>query len=154
MLGDHRRWTKLVPYQASIGVPLVVAGPGVQTGLHHQPATLLDLPATILDWAGAPALADADSLSLAPFLSGAGAYPRSVVRSSYSSWRCAFDGRYKLIRGYTEEPGHGVPADQSFANSSSGQLLFDLETNPGETVNRASSDPATVNRLAPHLTYA
>ncbi|MFC1574083.1 sulfatase, partial [Candidatus Latescibacterota bacterium] len=29
MLGDHNRWAKVVPYQPSVGVPLVIGGPGV-----------------------------------------------------------------------------------------------------------------------------
>ncbi len=33
MLGDHDRWGKSVPYQPSAGVPLVIAGPRVASGV-------------------------------------------------------------------------------------------------------------------------
>ena len=32
MLGDHDLWGKWLPYQPSVGVPLVIAGPGVRKG--------------------------------------------------------------------------------------------------------------------------
>ena len=44
MLGDHGRWGKSLPHQPSIGVPLLVAGPGARDGaLIHAPVTIMDL---------------------------------------------------------------------------------------------------------------
>ena len=47
MLGDHEQWQKLSPLQASVGVPLIIAGPDVVSmPLREPPATILDLHAT------------------------------------------------------------------------------------------------------------
>ena len=46
----------------SIGVPLIIAGPGVATGECTGPVSLLDLHATVLDLAGAEAIAGTDSV--------------------------------------------------------------------------------------------
>ncbi len=47
MLGDHGFWTKQVMYEASAGVPMILAGPGVPRGRKVGTATsLLDIAAT------------------------------------------------------------------------------------------------------------
>jgi len=52
MLGDHDRWSMSVRYQSSVGVPLVVAGPGVRAGGQYKAAvTTMDLAATFLEYA-------------------------------------------------------------------------------------------------------
>ena len=53
MLGDHGFWTKQVMYEASAGVPMILAGPGVQSGRTVRTATsLVDMAATALDVTG------------------------------------------------------------------------------------------------------
>src|SRR5690606_33603366 len=53
MLGDHNRWRKRVPYQPSVGVPLIVAGLDVkQQPARGALASVMDLAATFLDYAG------------------------------------------------------------------------------------------------------
>ena len=55
MLGDHGRWGKSVPYQASAGVPLVMAGPGIAQGVRSDAlVSLMDLAATFIDYADMP----------------------------------------------------------------------------------------------------
>ena len=98
MLGDRERWGKGTPYQPSVGVPLVIAGPGVARGVvRREPTTVLDLAATFLAWAGIPSPDDMDSVSLAPALQRDGPNSRDVVLSGLGDWRIAFDGRWKLI---------------------------------------------------------
>ena len=54
MLGDHGFWTKSVMYEASAGVPMIMAGPGVAPGRRVGTATsLLDLAPTLAAAAGA-----------------------------------------------------------------------------------------------------
>jgi len=134
MLGDHGRWGKSHPYHPSVAVPLIVAGPGVRGGaVLRGPATVMDLAATFLDFARVPVPADMDSRSLKPLLAGRGETHRGHVLSGLHDWRMAFDGRYKLIRGYAPHPA---------------PLLFDLHADPHELHNLAPDAPAQVRRLS------
>ena len=62
MLGDHGLWTKQVMYEASAGVPMILAGPGVPERKRVKtPTSLIDIAPTALDafglegdYAGAP----------------------------------------------------------------------------------------------------
>jgi arylsulfatase A-like enzyme len=101
MLGDHGQWAKQSPLQASVGVPFVVAGPGVQNrGTVQDLATILDLHSTFLDYAGVEPAPDVDSRSMRGYLSGDVDRHRDIVYSALSSWRMVYDGQYKLVRGY------------------------------------------------------
>ncbi len=132
MLGDHNLWGKRHPYQGSIGVPLVVSGPGVPKGVTiEDPTTTLDLTATFLDYAGAPQLSGMDSKSLRPLLTGKKNAARDHVLSGMDKWRVVTQGPYKYIRGWENEP-----------------LLFDLQTDPLENHNLAAKKPAVAARMA------
>lgn len=131
MLGDHSRWGKSTWYTPSTGIPLVVAGPGVQEGVVSDALVALhDLAATFLDYAGAPALPDMDARSLRGVLAGTDAGHREVVRSALGAWRMAFDGRYKWV-----DPGDGDA------------MLYNLEEDPAELVNIADRCPDVLQRL-------
>ena len=100
MLGDHGRFAKSVPWEASAGVPLLASGPGVKAGaVLDGPCATLDLGATFLDYAGLGTKFH-QSLSLRKALAGEEALPRRVVHSGLGRWRMAFDGRYVLFRDY------------------------------------------------------
>lgn len=132
MLWDHNLTGKRQPYQPSVGVPLIVQGPGVRKGVvSDMPTTIVDLTATFLEYAGVRQPEDMDSWSLKPFLEGKKGTHRRYVFSGFGSWRMVFDGRYKLIRGVTEEP-----------------LLFDLKKDPFENVNFAEKVPTELARLS------
>lgn len=48
-LGDHELWWKGSMYEMSVGVPLLMAGPGIERGrVEHTPVSLVDLSATML----------------------------------------------------------------------------------------------------------
>ena len=119
MLGDHNRWGKHVPYQASLGIPLVIAGPGVRArGNSRALVTLTDLASTFLDFAGLPVPAAMDSRTLRPLLAGQTRRHRSHLVAGLEGWRLVWDGRYKLIEGFEKEP-----------------QLFDLRRDPLENLN-------------------
>ncbi|MEM7238243.1 MAG: sulfatase-like hydrolase/transferase [Pseudomonadota bacterium] len=53
MLGDHGLWTKQVMFEASAGVPMILAGPGVPAGRRVTTgASLIDVAPTALSLAG------------------------------------------------------------------------------------------------------
>ena len=65
-MGEHRqRCGKIKPYEPSLRVPLVVAGPGIPHGVREAPITTIDVTATILDLASA-SLPDVDGTSAVP----------------------------------------------------------------------------------------
>lgn len=82
MMGDQGFWTKQVMYDASAGVPMIAAGPGIPAG--HQVSTgtsLLDLAATARDVAGL-AKDDKPGLSLLE-LAGQPDDPNRTILSQY-----------------------------------------------------------------------
>ena len=139
MLGDHGRWGKSVPYQASAGVPLVMAGPGIAQGVRSDAlVSLMDLAATFIDYADMPVPLEMESLSLRPLLDrGVGQhrdFARSalkVARAHAGRFRVVQDHRYKLVDGFFEAIA-----------------LYDRENDPTESENIAESKPDEVARLA------
>ena len=74
---ERQLFYKMLPYDASARIPLVVAGAVVaQPGRTVlQPVQLLDILPTVLEAAGLAVPDYADGFSLAPFLAGAAADP-------------------------------------------------------------------------------
>ena len=71
MLGDHGLYTKSVAYEASLRVPLLVAGPGIaENQISESLVELIDLNPTICELAGVPVLPRIDARSIAPVLRG------------------------------------------------------------------------------------
>jgi len=131
MLGDHGFNGKGKPYQASVGVPLIMSGPGIKKNLvNPKPVATLDITATILDFAGVKIPSQMDSRSLKRYLGTGTGYDRKFVTSALGDWRMVFDGRFKLID-----------------TKSSGIILYDLKNNPAETENMAGQNGKVVNRL-------
>ncbi len=146
MLGDHNRWGKTLPYHASACVPLVVAGPGVNArGTSDALVSHIDLGATFLECAGTHTTKDMDSRSLWPVLSGKAKTHREYVRSALGNWRLVYDGKHKLIRGFDPSvKGHQDKAPDNHPPD----LLFDLQADPHENTDLASSKGAVVEKLA------
>ncbi len=130
MLGDHGRWYKCLPYEGSVHVPLILAGPGVPAGqVRHDPVELIDISATLLQCVGldTPAAWDARPLL--------GDGPKRTVQvSGLGRWRLICDGRHKLVTC------DGVPSE-----------LFDLHADPAERHNILSGAPAVAADLAVRL---
>jgi arylsulfatase A-like enzyme len=131
MLGDHTLWGKFVPYHASVGVPLVMAGPGIRQGLTSDAlVSIMDLAATFLDYGGLPIPDDMDSRSLRPLLESKTDSHRSHVLSGLGDWRLVYDGRHKLVEGFRGE-----------------RLLYDLEEDAFEDANLAPDNSELCRRL-------
>lgn len=151
MLGDLERWGKSVPYQASIGVPLYISGPGVEHGLVSDAlVSHIDLTSTFLELTGAPRLRDADSRSLKPLLEGKAKTHREFLLAGLDRWRMVYDGRYKLIRGFPPESADAEKKRKakSLPPAEPRPLLFDLKLDPGETTNVAREYPSQLERLS------
>lgn len=132
MLGQHNRWGKHVPYQASVGVPLIAAGPGIKANAESDAlVSIMDLASTFLDYGGIARPAGMDSRSLRPLLEGRTRKHREVLYSGLQKWRMVWDGRYKYIEGFDGEA----------------PLLFDLDADPNEAKNLATIDAARAKRM-------
>ena len=130
-----------MPYQASAGVPLVIAGPGVEAGVVTDTLVeIQDLAATYLEIAGAEVLPDADAKSLYPVLCGEIETHRTVAVSALKDWRSVWDGRYKLI----EHPPTRKPLRRTEGRE---DWLFDLKEDPGETMDLVGEMGSEVDRL-------
>merc|ERR1711861_66049 len=89
LLGDHGDFDKSKPWQSSVGVPLVCAGPGIASGkVVHAPVGTVDLAATFLDYASATLPAGMTSRSMRQLLdanaskpANAPPMPRTFVKS-------------------------------------------------------------------------
>ncbi len=135
MLGDHNRWGKHVPYQASAGIPLIVAGLDAKKGLRTPAmASLIDVAATFLDYAGAGPLPGMEARSLRGVVTGKTSKHRDVLHSALEEWRLVWDGRYKLVTGYEGQ-----------------EMLFDLEKDPLENRNLVTSEKEIADRLRKRL---
>jgi arylsulfatase A-like enzyme len=149
MLGDCGLWEKFVPHQASLHVPLVIAGPGIAAGRRvDAPTTILDLHATIIDFAEAEPLPDVDTRSLLPVLADPSRPHRSVVFAGLGQWRIAYDGRFKLVAGFDPatprsvmEAGDFDPEDRSCWR------LVEPDADPCEVEDVSGRYPDVADRL-------
>ncbi|MCA9509950.1 MAG: sulfatase-like hydrolase/transferase, partial [Myxococcales bacterium] len=143
-LGEHRELThSYFVYDATMHVPLLVVAPGrVPAGVRiASPVRTADIAPTVLDLAGLPPLAGAQGVSLAPLLRGESAArvldvygesfePLSMFGSN--ALRFLRQGRWKYVHKLEPE-------------------LFDVEADPGETVNLASEDEGRVAEMRASL---
>jgi arylsulfatase A-like enzyme len=140
---------------------LVIDGPGiVSSGASDALVNLIDLYATILDFAGVPQSDDTDAKSLVPVLRGDEQRHREYVRSGLDSWRLVFDGRYKLVTGWDPATPDWVPQrqpaqrdekDGDYDVRETSPVLFDLATDPNEIDDIADSQPDIVEGLLSRL---
>ena len=130
--------------EGGIRVPLIVAGTGVEGAARVSDAVahVMDIPATILDAAGVayPDSTDVPPLqgrSLAPILEGADATVRGA--EDWIGWEL-FGNRALRLGDWKAVwicPPFGSGEWQ----------LFDLEADPGETVDLAATRPDVLERL-------
>jgi arylsulfatase A-like enzyme len=157
MLGDRNLWKKQVPYEASVRVPLVVAGPGVrpQGHLPKALASLLDLPVTLLSQAGIAVPDDYEGQDLSGVLKGEGLPEGRTVISGLGGWRSITDGRYKLLVGFrTDVFQEGLQFGSLTPEAFKGGLLFDLDRDPLETDNLWAAAVTVRDRLLEQLLAA
>ncbi len=132
-VGARGLWGKSNFYEESVAVPMIMAGPGVDTGTVDTPVDLLDLSATIVDHFGTEI--DTQGKPLTEIA----AAPEDAERPIFSEYHAVGavsggfmlrKGRWKLIEYVGFEPE-----------------LFDLQSDPEET-NDLSADPAHAATLS------
>jgi arylsulfatase len=132
MLGDLGLWAKSKPYDPSVRVPLVVAGPGVERKKRSGALVQVhDLAATMLDAAGAAPLPNTDGRGIQALLAGRAKTHRHKLTSGLKEWKIVSDGRWKLVEGWQGQK----------------EQLFDTKTYPAEDVNLAAQHPEQIARL-------
>jgi choline-sulfatase len=118
MGGNHGMMSKCVLYEPAVRVPLIVRPPGgcdarvVDTLVEH-----VDIPATVRDVAGAPALPDSEGRSVLASIYSGDSAPRAVAVSENWGFAAFETERYKLV----------VDEDACAPCQ-----LFDLRDDPGE----------------------
>ena len=132
-IGSHGLMGKQNVYEHSIGIPLMLAGPGIPKGRRSEAfCYTLDVYPTLAELAGVPPLENIDGRSLLPVISGAKPAIREVVFTAYRSFqRGVRKERWKLIRT--------PQVDQT--------QLFDLRADPFEMKNLAD-DPAMTGTVS------
>lgn len=100
MLGDHDRYFKCVPFNASLSIPLIVAGAGkIQTDALVQ---LNDVGATILDYAGCCMPNKTDGKSVLPLIRGSVNRIRDYQYSALDTVH-KYEGEYLGYERYKRE---------------------------------------------------
>lgn len=136
-MGEKGRFAKMSLWDRSTRVPLIFAGPGVQTQVISDPVGLIDIYPTLIDMLGLPANTENAGRSLASLLAGKGALPVTPQLSTFGEGNHAIvDQRYRYIR---------------YKDGS--EELYDHASDPMEWHNRADdAQMATVKaRLAEYL---
>lgn len=163
-MGEHGFTSKVLAYEESIRVPLIVAGPGVRRGVCDRLVLNADLAPTLLELAGLPPHERVHGRSLAPLLRGEDAAWRDAIyyealapELGTRPLEAVRDARWKYIRTYVSADKVVTPAaadsraaaDQQAAADSPAifEELYDLAADPGEMRNLAS-DPAHAADLA------
>src|SRR6185503_8003270 len=126
---------KLPHYQPSIGVPLLVRGPGIRAGVtQHALVSNVDLAATVADVAGAEPDAPIDGRSLRPLLARPTNRPGNVV--VLEGWPLPDDPEGRMV-----EEGIVTARFRYTEHVGGARELYDLRADPAELVSR-HDDPA------------
>jgi choline-sulfatase len=121
MLGDHGIYTKHCAYEASMHVPLFVAGPGIEGGRASDALVeLIDTNPTVCELAGLPPQERIDARSFVPVLTGADDVHREDVVCAERNYRCIRTHQWKCIENYNDRPE-----------------LYDMQSDPQELHNVA-----------------
>lgn len=122
MLGDHLMLTKMVFYEPSVRVPLIIRPPGgMEAKVVNDLVEHVDVPATIREIAGAPAPKGSEGVSLLGHVTGAAAAEaRQLVRSENYGFAMFRTDQHKLV---------------VYEETKAPLQLFDLREDPDEDHN-------------------
>ncbi|MCC5807788.1 MAG: sulfatase-like hydrolase/transferase [Opitutales bacterium] len=155
MVGEHGLWGKIVLYDPSVHVPLIVAGPVVARGTPDALVELIDLGVTICEAHGVAPHALDQGKSILPILRGERTSHRETVFAEMGSDKMLFDGRHKLLYGnlakdtrthWQQSPYNGPAFGRPVNLPPDRVSLFDLVDDPREERDLAE-DPAHAGLL-------
>jgi arylsulfatase A-like enzyme len=137
-LGDHGLLLKgPMPYEGLLRVGCLMHGPGIGAGkVVDDPVSTLDVPATILDFAGVERPGHWHSRSLRPVMDGRENRPFAYCEWDLNASRCGVALQLRTVRTKT----HKLTLE---LESGAGEL-YDLTADPYETTNRFN-DPGLHN---------
>jgi arylsulfatase A-like enzyme/tetratricopeptide (TPR) repeat protein len=135
-LGDHREQQHgFFVYDATIHIPLIIAGPQVPTHVISDQVRIVDVMPTVLEAVGVPKSPTAQGSSLLPAARGQHLKLLALSESWYPRYHYGWselvsvrDGRYKFIAAPRRE-------------------LYDTEGDPGETKNLAVENPRLADAM-------
>jgi choline-sulfatase len=135
MLGDHGLYTKSLPYEASVRVPLMVAGPGISGGRTSDALVeLIDVNPTSCALAGLNPQEGIDARSFDRLLTGEADAHRTETVSAIKNFRMIRTQEHKLIQHYNNHTD-----------------LYDLIHDPNERQNIAGDNPDLVRTLTQRM---
>lgn len=119
MLWDLGMIGKSVPYEGSLRVPLIVAGPGVSAGARCDALVEMnDINPTLCHLAGLPDQPGIDARSFHRCLASPSASHRAETVADLRAWECIRTADCKLVRQSNHAPE-----------------FYDLKADPGESTN-------------------
>ena len=157
LLGNHGMWTKMLMYEESAGIPLIVSGPGIPAGKSvSTPVSLVDCHPTIVESVGATVAEERTPRPGRSLVALAdGAKPERTILSEYHDGGAPTG--YFMVRENEWKYVHYVGADPQLFNLHDDPFEEnDLGCDAGhrgvrsdcEAALRAILDPDAVNRLA------
>ncbi len=139
MMGDHHLFRKVLAYEGSARVPMVIKGPaesGIVAGaVHDHIVELGDVMPTLLDCAGLPIPETVEGQSLLP-----------IMRGERVTWRPYLHGEHTLQKQSMQWVTDGHQKYIWFSGSGREQL-FDLDADPQE-LHDLAAEPSAAGRLA------
>lgn len=143
-LGEHMFTSKVLPYEESMRVPLLLAGPTVPAKVVDELVLNIDIAPTLLEWAGLDVPTNMHGRSLKPLLEGNATGWRSAVyyeapepQLGSQPLAAVRDARWKYIQTYASEQPDSVIFEE----------LYDVQTDPYELTNLAQ-EAEQAGRLA------
>lgn len=151
MAGRHGLWGKTIYYEESVGVPLLVTGPGISPGAHSidDPISLMDLFPTTCGLAQLPIPDELDGVDFSPMLANPASTsaPRKYAPSAYYSYGVRVGNPDSQLEQILCRAMRMIrERDWKYVDIERGEpLLFDMVNDPEENVNLAN-DPKYANR--------
>lgn len=145
-LGEHGLYSKMVPYEEALRVPLLVRYPPLAAPGHRVSGMTLniDLAPTLLELGGAPPAPSMQGRSFVPLLSGAA--PRTRERFLFELFGTANGALPDVVGLRTERHALVTAVDHPRWDE-----LYDLSVDPEERVNLARREGALLASLRAEL---